>query len=85
MYGCIRVYIRVGQRVLANQILSVEHENPDSLVIVLGDFNKGNLTQELPKYRQFIKCPTREENTLDHCYSTISKAYHAVPRAALGH
>ena len=59
--------------------------NPDSLVIVLGDFNKGNLTQELPKYKQFIKCPTREGNTLDHSYSTISKAYHAVPRAALGH
>ena len=74
-----------AQRVLASQILCVEHENPDSLVIVLGDFNKGNLTQELPKYRQFIKCPTREGNTLDHCYSTISKAYHAVPRAALGH
>ena len=61
-----------AQRVLANQILCVEHENLDSLVIVLG--NKGNLTQELPKYRQFIKCPTREGNTLDHCYSTISKA-----------
>ncbi|XP_035286554.1 uncharacterized protein LOC118234254 [Anguilla anguilla] len=29
--------------------------------------------------------PTREENTLDHCYSTINRAYHAVPRAALGH
>src|SRR4029434_3536713 len=52
--------------------------------IVLGDFNKGNLTRELPKYKQFIKCPTREENILDHCYTTVSSAYHAVPRAALG-
>ena len=34
---------------------------------------------------QLIKCPTREENTLDHCYTTLKKAYHAVPRAALGH
>ena len=35
---------RVG--LLVSQILCVEHENPDSLVIVQGDFNKGNLTQE---------------------------------------
>ncbi|KAG7494291.1 hypothetical protein JOB18_027592 [Solea senegalensis] len=69
---------------LADQILCVERINPDSLVIVLGDFNKGNLTRELPKYRQFIKCPTREENILDHCYTTVRDAYHAVPRAALG-
>ena len=33
----------------------------------------------------FIKCPTREDNILDHCYTTVSSAYHAVPRAALGH
>ena len=65
---------------LADQILCVERTNPDSLVIVLGDFNKGNLTRELPKYRQYIKCPTREENILDHCYTTVSSAYHAVPK-----
>ncbi|KAK0146554.1 hypothetical protein N1851_014126 [Merluccius polli] len=70
---------------LADQILCVERTNPDYLVIVLGDFNKGNLTHDLPKYRQVIKCPTRGENILDHCYTTIRDAYHAVPRAALGH
>ena len=73
-----------AQRELADLVLNVERTNPDSLVIVLGDFNKGNLTHELPKYRQFIKCPTREENILDHCYTTVRGAYHAVPRAALG-
>lgn len=76
--------VHEAQRTLAGQILHAERSFPDSLVIVLGDFNKGNLSQELPKYRQFIKCPTREENTLDHCYTTVSRAYHAVPRAALG-
>ncbi len=34
--------------------------------------------------RQF-KCPNREENILDHCYTSVSRAYHAIPRAALGH
>ncbi|XP_035286690.1 uncharacterized protein LOC118234332 [Anguilla anguilla] len=77
--------VQEAQRMLADQILCVERTNSDSFVIVLGDFNKGNLSHELPKYHQLIKCPTREENTLDHCYSTINHAYHAIPRAALGH
>ncbi|XP_071326651.1 uncharacterized protein [Trachinotus anak] len=77
--------VQEAQRALADQILCVERTNPDSVVIVLGDFNKGDLSHELPKYRQFVNCPTREGNTLDHCYTTISGAYHAVPRAALGH
>ncbi|CAG5929491.1 unnamed protein product [Menidia menidia] len=77
--------VQDAQRTLADQILRVERTYPDSLVIVLGDFNKGNVTHELPKYRQLIKCPTREDNILDHCYTTISNAYHAVPRTALGH
>uniref|UniRef100_A0A1A8CJ36 Reverse transcriptase domain-containing protein n=2 Tax=Nothobranchius kadleci TaxID=1051664 RepID=A0A1A8CJ36_NOTKA len=76
--------VREAQRALAEQILSVEQTFPDSLVIILGDFNKANLSQELPKYRQFVKCPTREQNTLDHCYTTVSGAYQAVQRAALG-
>ncbi|XP_038586373.1 uncharacterized protein LOC119911541 [Micropterus salmoides] len=76
--------VQESQRMLADQILCVEQTNPDSLVIVLGDFNKGNLSHELPKYRQFIKFPTREQNILDHCYTTLSGAYHAVPHAALG-
>ncbi|KAK3515897.1 hypothetical protein QTP86_020857 [Hemibagrus guttatus] len=76
--------VHEAQRALADEIQSVERTNPDALVIVLGDFNKGNLSHELPKYKQFIKCPTREGNVLDHCYTTISGAYHAVPRATLG-
>ncbi|KAK3528689.1 hypothetical protein QTP70_009067 [Hemibagrus guttatus] len=76
--------VRGGQCALADGIQSVERTNPDALVIVLGDFNKGNLSHELPKYKQFIKCPTREGNVLDHCYTIISGAYRAVPRAALG-
>ncbi len=74
-----------AQHILTDEILCVEWTNPDSLVIVLCDFNKGNLSHELPKYRQLIKCPTREENILDHCYTTVSRAYHAIPWAALGH
>ena len=69
---------------LAEHIAEMEQRYPDSLLIILGDFNKANLSRELPKYRQHVTCPTRDSNILDHCYTTIKNAYHSVPRAALG-
>ncbi|XP_053272125.1 uncharacterized protein LOC128430167 [Pleuronectes platessa] len=78
--------VREAQRQLAEQIQGVKRrrEHKTSTVIILGDFNKANLPQELHEYEQFVKCPTRGKKTLDHCYSTINKAYHAVSHAALG-
>ncbi len=69
---------------LADQITDTEQQHPDSVLIILGDFNKANLSRELPTYRQHITCPTRDSNILDHCYTAIKDAYHSVPRAALG-
>ncbi len=69
---------------LAEQISETEQRYPDSLLIILGDFNKANLSRELPKYRQHVTCPTRDSNILDHCYTIIKDAYHSVPWAALG-
>jgi len=62
----------------------VSNNTPDSVLIILGDFNKAILSRELPKYRQHVTCPTRDSNTLDHCYTAIKDAYRSVPRAALG-
>ncbi|TWW59874.1 hypothetical protein D4764_06G0014040 [Takifugu flavidus] len=76
--------VREAQRTLADCIQQVERTYPDALVIVLGDFNQSNLSYELPRYKQFIKCPTRAENTLDHCYTTVKDAYRAIPCAVLG-
>ncbi len=69
---------------LADLITDTEQQHPDSVLIILGDFNKANLSHELPKYRQLITCPTRDSNILDHCYTTIKNAYHSVLQAALG-
>ncbi|KAL0166083.1 hypothetical protein M9458_037927 [Cirrhinus mrigala] len=69
---------------LADQIADTEQKHPDSVLIILGDFNRANLSRELPKYSQHVTCPTRDSNTLDHCYTVIKDAYHSVPRAALG-
>ncbi len=86
----VSVYIPPQARVssalqkLADLITDTEQQHPDSVLIILGDFNKANLSRELPKYRQHVACPTRDSNILDHCYTTIKNAYHSVPRAALG-
>ncbi|XP_076876966.1 olfactory receptor 51F2-like [Brachyhypopomus gauderio] len=73
------VYIsRDAQKELADLIRKVERENRDTLLIILGDFNQANLTKELPKYRLHVSCATREENILDHCYTTIKDAYRSV-------
>ncbi|KAL0181742.1 hypothetical protein M9458_024148, partial [Cirrhinus mrigala] len=69
---------------LADQIADTEQKHPDSVLIILGDFNKANLSRELPKYSQHVTCPTRDSNILDHCYTVIKDAYRSVPRAALG-
>ncbi len=69
---------------LADLITDTEQKQPDSVLIILRDFNKANLSCKLPKYRQHITCPTRVSNILDHCYTAIKEAYHSVPRAALG-
>lgn len=73
--ACVSVVLQQ----LADYITDTEQQHPDSLIIIVGDFNRANLTRELPKYRQHITCPTRESNILDHCYTTIRDAYHSVP------
>ena len=42
-----------------------QHEYPNSLSIVSGDFNKANLRAYLPKYKQQVTCPTRGNKTLE--------------------
>nr|XP_046238913.1 uncharacterized protein LOC124055928 [Scatophagus argus] len=58
-----QAYVTEALQHLADQVSVMEAKHPDSLLIILGDFNRANLSQELPKYRQQIKCPTRDVNT----------------------
>ncbi len=65
-------------------IKTQRQRHPDSVLIILRDFNKANISHELLKYRHHVTCPTRDSNILDHCYTTIKEAYLSVPRSALG-
>lgn len=55
--------------------LDLELTFTNSLVIVLGDFNKGNRWHERPKYKPFLKCPPREEKTLNQCSTTFRRDF----------
>ena len=69
---------------LADQILSVENANPDSVVIVVGNFNHTCLSKALPRYKQHVDCSTHKDKTLDHCYTVYKGAYHISAHAPLG-
>ncbi len=84
VYIPLHANARSAVQKLTDQITETEQKHPDSVWIILRDFNKANLSCELPKYRQHITCPTRERNILDHCYTTKKEAYHSVPQTALG-
>ena len=69
---------------LSNIISKAENSEPDTVSIVLGDFNQANLRQTLPNYKQIVTCPTRKDKTLDHCYVKVKPSYKSFERAALG-
>ncbi len=83
VYIPLQAHVSSALQKLADQITDTEQKHPDFVLIILGDFNKANLSQALPKYKLHITCPTRDSNILDHCYTAIKEAYHSVPRVAL--
>ncbi len=59
----------------------------NNLLIILRDFYKANNKQIIHFYKeisQHVKCPTRDSNILDNCYTAIKEAYRSILRAAYG-
>ena len=69
---------------LSDIVTQAEHSQPDSFVIVTGDFNKANPKKERVKFIQQVTCATRDGRTLDHSHTTIKGAYRSIPRAPFG-
>ncbi|KAI4890846.1 hypothetical protein NFI96_032433 [Prochilodus magdalenae] len=59
----------------------VELLNKDWIQHISG---RANLKMVLPKYYQHIKFPTRGEQILDHCYTTLKDSYNPLPHPAFG-
>ncbi len=58
--------VSTAMQQLAEQISEMEQRYPDSLLIILGDFNKANLSREMLKYSQHITCPPEIIGSLLH-------------------
>ena len=68
---------------LAAQVVAAESAHPDSVIIILGDFNHTNLKKVLPRYKQHLDCAIYKNKILDHYYTVFKDAYHATTMAPL--
>ena len=57
--------------------------SPDALIITTGDFNHTTLNRNL-RFYQHVTCPTREDATLDLCYSNVKDGYKCSTLPPLG-
>ncbi|XP_071944816.1 uncharacterized protein [Antedon mediterranea] len=69
---------------LSTIVTDNELKHPNATSIILGDFNHVNLKKTLPKLFQHVTVATRNNNILDHCYTTIKDAYRSLKRPPLG-
>ena len=74
----------VSAEYIAEVVHDLQSKSPDAPVIILGDFNKCRLKDDLPSFHQHVTCPTRDTRMLDLCYSNIAGAYIARERSPIG-
>ncbi len=74
----------VALSTLHDELSGYINKHPDAASIIAGDFNKANLKKVMPNFHQHISCPTRGQNTLDHCYTQFKNAYKARSLPAFG-
>lgn len=60
-------------------MIDVNAKSPEAAFIVAGDFNHSNLKTVLPKFHQYVSCPTRWDKILDHVYTNMAEAYETLP------
>lgn len=69
---------------LHDVLSAFQNKDPNTALIVVGDFNKANLRQVMPNFYQHVMCPTRGARTLNHCYTPYKQDYKAVSQPAFG-
>ena len=62
----------------------LERKSPDSVKLILGDFNNCELDGHMPQFSQYVQLPTRGERVLDKCYGNVKEGYKARIRPSLG-
>ena len=86
----INVYIHPGSnyaeasRILEDCVTKFETEYPNSVRIILGDFNKCNFHRSIPTYGQAVGFNTTDRSNPDKLYCNIKNAYQAKKMPKLG-
>ena len=82
------IHPKADAKVACSMVAEVVHrlasQSPDAPCLVLGDFNHCKLNQTLPHFKQYVKCPTHKDKTIDLCYGNIHGAYSSKPLPCLG-
>lgn len=73
----------VAERI-ADAVSNCLNENPDSAILILGDFNGCDISGDLPNFKQYVNCSTRNDKILDLCFCNIADAYRARKLPPLG-
>ena len=71
-------------RLLENCVTKFETEYPNSVRIILGDFNKCNFHRSIPTYGQSVGFNTTDRGNPDKLYCNIKHAYKAKKMPKLG-
>ena len=69
---------------LHEHIDMIENHSPDSVNIIVGDFNQCPVRNNLPGYDQFVTCKTRGDNIIDLCFVNVKNSYVSHQKPALG-
>ena len=70
--------------VIRRVVQKQETQCPESVRLIIGDFNHCRLNRALPSYRQYVICKTCGDSTTDLCYVNIPKAYKSRPMPSPG-
>ncbi|MBN3317390.1 TSN11 protein, partial [Atractosteus spatula] len=62
----------------------LQTKHPSAFIAISGDFNHVSVSTTLPTFHQFVKCPTRENKTLDLLYANAKDAYSSTALPPLG-
>ena len=71
-------------RILENCVTKYETEYPDSVRIILGDFNKCNFDGSIPTYDQSVTFNTTDNGQPDKIYCNIKNSYRTMKMPKLG-
>ena len=69
---------------LLNCMNRIENVSPESVKIILGDFNGSNFDEYVPSYQQFVNCTTREDRILDLMFCNVKHSYCVKKMSPLG-